>query len=1019
MAWKSLLSKCTARVAEEDQRIEDELASAVRVDKVRSFYSFKQLGFTLDSRNKHVRARDAFQFKMEHPFAGLVEQDVVFILRERKPAGPTQNNHEVLVCKQTQGSAEKSLLYPPFELLGLKARLERDGQTVHVRYEYTITDKNTGMQKRMRQMFRIKTSKPHVASDWARMFGSAEDIKEIVFEDELKAELEERRRVAEEEEAIHRRRSEKSQRDREEALAAIREEDSESVSSESYVGRGKSILTVMRNEDGVFVANHGRFLIGTKTATSANKSKQGDAPARMDSKSTAASSSLLRRSTAVSKRSSTNPLIKRSSTKRTKSTTVSRDSSKRSARSSVKSKYEDPSYSNGMLAMPTTTLNDIPELSSPNTSGAKDQEDVSEDEMSESEGEAVESAPPPVPPHRAPSKSRLQAAKQRTKSPSISESLRIKPHIALKPPVIAPSKRPGVGRRNSSPLKHEYQPSIASAISQEELDETEYDDEDEEEHHPRSSPSLRPHSGSDLSHDNYRTSDEDDSSSISSTSDGSEERSFKSLSFQGTEELKPPPAVRVDEVDSSDFTTTTEDDTEEEDRRVEEAKVLALSRQVSHRSQKSHRSQRSHRSHHSHHSQRSRKSIRDVRSQEELDEERDYAMPLMIIEPRNKLHPTRKLSIIKNKSEPPKTRPTIGLNGYATMFIWKDNCKWELELNEELRVRITFGKLELHFKREDDDKLLAEAQALARSHPQGDYEAPEIFTRRPTYVYNMPANTTVMSGSTGLDVSLANILDRNNRPTRVMLRCRNQLDAAALRQGFRNFTPPSPVPLNMIASKPIRTMEELEAEDAALAATEVRRGWNALGRTLSFRSGPKGSIASSGGSSKSFSSAISNFVKKKRFFGTTTIDQSSAASDDTSDSVTPAIQILDYDGSAPIINAVKATCYSRLAGAKSRDWVRVGPVYLTVFNRHNDPNSKRVVASLRKNNNVVFDRVLDRAKFERTARRGISVCLSVGEGKEGEQGYIMKQNYYILKFPLERDSAFFFGVVGRTDGRGY
>src|SRR5690606_33935588 len=136
--------------------------------------------------------------------------------------------------------------------------------------------------------------------------------------------------------------------------------------------------------------------------------------------------------------------------------------------------------------------------------------------------------------------------------------------ITLKPVIIAPTKRPGVGRRNSSPLKHEYQPSIASAVSHEEVSESE-DDYDEIEHSLKSSPRPHSHSGSEaMSVDDYRTSEEDDTSSVSATSDGDEERSFKSVStHQSDEELNPPPAVRVDELDSSDFTTTTETDTED------------------------------------------------------------------------------------------------------------------------------------------------------------------------------------------------------------------------------------------------------------------------------------------------------------------------------------------------------------------------------------------------------------------------------------------------------------------------
>ncbi|RPA79311.1 hypothetical protein BJ508DRAFT_141738 [Ascobolus immersus RN42] len=998
-SWRLLLAKTAARVAEEDQRIEDELAATVVVDQVRSFYSFKQLPFSLDSRNKHVRARDTFQMKMEHPFAGLVEQDVVFILRERKPAAPGPN-HEVLVCRQLQGTAQKSLLYPPFSLADLKARLERDGMTVHVRYEYTITDRNTGVQRRMRQMFRIFSAKPGVAKDWARMLGHADDIREIVFEDEVRRVAEEKRREEEEDERLRR----ELQVRREMDLEAIEEEGGSE--SESGVDERDATFASVRQK-------------GQSEVTT---------PVRMDSKSTVASSTGLRRSSAVSRKSSTNPIVRRSSSRRTKSTTISRESSKHSAKSVKSPKYEDPAYENGLFAMPTTTLNDIPELAVPETRHLDDTTTSESDDdghQAESEG-----PPPPPPPHRVPSRSKMAA--RRTKSPSISESLRIKPHIALKPVVIAPSKRPGVGRRNSSPLKHEYQPSIASAMSHEEFSQSEEEYDDEEEHFHKSSPRPRPHSrsrshsGSEMSVDDYRTSASDDTSSISSTSDGSEdiERSFKSLSIQHTDEemLKPPPAVKVDELDTSDFTTTSDADTSEDERRAEAAKLATLSRQVSHRSQKSHHSRRSH------HSQRSRKSIRDVRSEEELDEERDYAMPLMIIEPRNKLHPTRKLSIIKTKQAPapvpdsPKQRPAVGLNGYATLFVWKDGCRWELEVSEELRVRITFGKLELHLKREDDDKLLLEAQNLARAHPNGDYETPEIFTRKPTFCYTMPYNTTVMSGSTGLDVSLANIIDTKGHRTRIMFRCRNQFDANALRDGFRNFTPSPPAAATtMIPIKPIRTMEELEAEDAALAAKEVRRGWNALGRNLSFRSGPKASIASSGASSKSFSSAISNFVKKKRFFGSTTIDQSSAASDETSTgSATPPIQILDYDGSAPIINAVKATCYSKLAGTKDGKWVRAGPVYLTVFNRRNNPNEKRVIASIRKKNEVVFDRVLDRAKFERTARKGVSICVPVHEEELGDHGWGgIRQNYFILKFQYEREAAFVFGVVGRTDGRGY
>lgn len=415
--FHDLVDIARIRISSEKQRIENEAAALIATDQVLVMRTWEPVEpFILDSRGKDVRARDEFKLKMVHSSTGqMFSRDIELILRERVANQTTPAMKEVLfatVVTADTGAVKKVLMFHPIPTGLISARWSsRSDLDLLIQYKETVDGSE------WTQIMRLTAAEKEIVADWENMLGLNEHIPEVDFEDEPRfqeIETPELERVLEMEEAL-------------------------------VVAPSGMLPCFLRSPtsftDGYLEANP-----ETKSEVMVSKEDDRDQPVA-ETLSRIAS-----------------PGLKRSRA-------VSRNSRPKSM-SSLKS---DLSGASGGTAKPDEKVMDLKHKTPEPTAGEMSLPPMGTPPSREPNFEVVEMKPDEQPkeekpvskppsPVSSPTLPRSSGPTQRAVSmPSTPSSPAKKPLNISTPPILVPSKRAGVQRRTSSPLKHEYAPSTPSA----------------------------------------------------------------------------------------------------------------------------------------------------------------------------------------------------------------------------------------------------------------------------------------------------------------------------------------------------------------------------------------------------------------------------------------------------------------------------------------------------------------------------------------------------------------------------
>lgn len=342
--------------------------------------------------------------------------------------------------------------------------------------------------------------------------------------------------------------------------------------------------------------------------------------------------------------------------------------------------------------------------------------------------------------------------------------------------------------------------------------------------------------------------------------------------------------------------------------------------------------------------------------------------------------------------------------------------------NEPLRVAIHKGRFEL-FEPPHMFPPMFHTPTMTSSTPSGqnlagpNVQSVHLNMNRPTpkYVLSLTPHVRLETRNSIVDCFVSGLVDAGTLGPNLLFRCPTMPDRDAVLRAFLRALPPKPQPPPSSPGFPSGSSDESLQEtirQEARASGPIRRGWNAIGRSRSFRSSPsaKPSIASSGGSAKSFASLMSLWRKRPFLNSDRTSSHGTGSGEDFH--YKPFEFKVEGIG-APMLKAMKVALY-RKAGPGMK-WENMGRGYLGVFAAPYPAEGMKRLIVQNKKQQILFDICSEKNNFEKMQSKGVAVQVNERVlGEEIGRGSGTRVTHYCFKLDLDREAAFLLNVLRST-----